>query len=97
MGKRILRGAKSLYYGAMSRPSSELAVLIEASGQAQAELLRSMLEAHGVEVWLSGEAAGSAIGLSVGRLGRIELLVRQSDLVRAQEIIGQQTDLRRPS
>lgn len=59
-------------------------------------MLRSLLQAHAIEVWLSGESAGSAIGLSVGRLGRIELMVRRSDLERAQEILGLQSDSEQP-
>lgn len=80
----------------MSRPADELAVAAEAAGQAEAEMLRSLLQAHAIEVWLSGESAGSAIGLSVGRLGRIELMVRRSDLERAQEILGLQSDSEQP-
>lgn len=80
----------------MSQPSVELTVVAEAHGQAQAEMLRSMLQAHGIEVWLSGESAGSAIGLSVGRLGRIELLVRQSDLDQARSILGERADTEQP-
>ena len=88
MDKWILRGAGSLYYGVMKRPSDELVVVAEAFGQPEAELVRSQLLAHGIEVWLSGESAGSAIGLSVGSMGRIELLVHESDLELAREILG---------
>lgn len=51
-------------------------------------MLRALLQAHGIEVWLSGESAGAAIGIAIGPMSRIELLVRQLDLERAQAILG---------
>jgi hypothetical protein len=59
-----------------SRPESERLVLVaEADGQLEAEILRGLLEANGIEVWLSGESAAAAIGLGVGPLARVQILV----------------------
>lgn len=69
-----------------------MSVVAEASGQAEAELLRSLLEAHGITVWLSGESAGAAIGLSFGSLGRIEVMVRESDLEQARQLLDRGPD-----
>ena len=44
-------------------------------GDLQAEILRGLLEAQGIQVYLSQEGAGRAIGLSVGPLGEVEILV----------------------
>lgn len=44
-------------------------------GEFQAEILRGLLEAQGIRVFLSQEGAGRAIGLSVGPLGEVEILV----------------------
>lgn len=44
-------------------------------GDLQAEILRGLLEAQGIQVYLSQEGAGRAIGLSVGPLGAVEILV----------------------
>lgn len=70
-----------------STPQEQLELAGEAFGQAEAERLRALLEAHDIPVWLSGESAGAAIGLSIGRLGRIQLMVRSSDLEQARALL----------
>lgn len=62
----------------------------EAYGQAEAEMLRDLLQAHDIPVWLSGESAGSAIGLSGGPMGRIEIWVRKADFEQAREYLQQE-------
>ena len=47
----------------------------EVSGMVQAEILGGLLEANGIEVLLSQEGAGRAMGLSVSALGSVEILV----------------------
>lgn len=65
--------------------SEDLVVIGEVAGMVEAEILRGMLEAYGIHVLLSHEAAGTAIGLSAGPLGLVELWVRteQSEAARA--------------
>lgn len=75
----------------MNRPPYEPALVGVVHGQAEAEMLRGLLEAHGIEVWLSGESAGAAIGLAVGGLGRVELWVRETDLDQARQLFQQET------
>ena len=53
----------------------EYEVIATASGGIEAEILRGLLEAHDVQVWLRRESAGSAFGLNVGPLGQVELAV----------------------
>ncbi len=55
--------------------------------QAQAEILRGLLEAQGVSVWLLQEPAARAIGLQVGPLGEIQLLVPQSQAAQARAVV----------
>jgi hypothetical protein len=50
----------------------KIAVFNEA---AQAEVLRGLLEAQGVQVLLSKEAAGQVYGVFVGQMSEIELFV----------------------
>lgn len=70
-------------------PQEQLEIAGEAFGQAEAERLRALLQAHDIPVWLSGESAGPAIGLAIGRLGRIQLMVRRDDLEQAQSLLRQ--------
>lgn len=68
--------------------------LITLHDPAQAEVLRGMLEAQGMQVLLSKEAAGQVYGTFVGRMGEIEIYVaaKHEDAARAvvDEVIGKQ-------
>ncbi len=46
-----------------------------AAGDLQAEILKGLLEAQGIPVVLSQEGAGQTFGLTVGRLGEVDILV----------------------
>jgi len=63
-------------------------VVAEVFGELEAELLRGLLEAGGVEVFLSQEGAGRAYGLNVGMLGKIQVLVPSRDLGSALAILS---------
>ena len=62
----------------------ELVNVETVSGLLEAEILRGLLEAAGVMVELSHEAALSAYSLGVGRMARVDVMVRaeQEDLAR---------------
>jgi hypothetical protein len=45
------------------------------AGDLQAELLRGLLEAQEIPVWLNQEGAGKAYGLTVAGLGNVQILV----------------------
>lgn len=62
-------------------------VLVEVAGMPQAEILRGMLEAQEISTVLSQEGAGSAIGLTIGTLGTVQILIPSDDLERAQELL----------
>jgi hypothetical protein len=58
------------------------------NGDLQAELLRGLLEAQGIAVYLSQEGAGHNVyPVSIGPLARVELLVHSSDVEAAREIL----------
>lgn len=61
--------------------------ILEVPGNLQAELLRGLLEAQGVEVRLSQEAAGRALGLGVAPLGGVHLLVPASQQQAAEAVL----------
>jgi hypothetical protein len=62
-------------------------VIYETNGSFLAEILRGLLEAQEIPVLLSQEGAGRVYGLTVGSLGRVQILVPAQDLERAQHIL----------
>jgi hypothetical protein len=64
-------------------------VASEVAGDLQAELIRGLLEAQGIRVWLSQEGAGRAYGLSLGLLGRVQILVPSDSVEKARSIIDE--------
>jgi hypothetical protein len=65
----------------------ELVKVETVSGLLEAEILRGLLEAAGVMVELSHEAALSAYSLGVGRMARVDLMVRAEQEDLAREVI----------
>lgn len=67
--------------------SEEIVTVDSAAGMIEAEILRGLLESCGVRVWLSHEAAGTAIGINIASLGNVDLMVLQKDLELARRIL----------
>lgn len=65
--------------------SEEPVVVYVAAGQAEAALIKSLLEAEGIPVMVSQEGAGTVFGFTVGLMGRAEILVPAT---RAKEARG---------
>lgn len=57
------------------------------SGELQADLLRSLLEAQGIEVFLNQEGAGKAVGLTLGPMGEVQILVPENQSEAARQIV----------
>lgn len=62
-------------------------IVDEVSGELQAELLRGLLEAQGIEVVLNQEGAGRAYGLNIGTLGQVQIMVPSHSAVEARQIL----------
>jgi len=62
-------------------------VIEEVYGELQAELLRGLLEAQGIQVVLNQEGAGRAYGLNVGHLGQVQIMVPASSIGDARRIL----------
>jgi hypothetical protein len=58
-------------------------------GQFQAEIIKGLLEAQGIQVWLNAQGAARAYAVSVGTLGAVELLVPSSQTVQAREVLDE--------
>jgi len=63
-------------------------VIAEIYGELQAELLRGLLEAQGIEVVLNQEGAGRAYGLNVGPLGQVQIMVPASSVEDARHVLA---------
>ncbi len=68
-------------------PKSDWVVVDTVNGSLNAEILRGLLQAQGIEVLLSQEGAGRALGLEVGLMGDIDILVNSDDVPEARGLI----------
>jgi hypothetical protein len=62
-------------------------VVAQVSGELQADILRTLLEAQGIQVFLNQEGAGKAYGLTVGPLGEVQVLVPEHQGQEARQIV----------
>jgi len=68
-------------------------VLDQVSGSARAEILKGLLEAQGIKVVLSQEGIGESIyPVTVGPLSEIQILVPDSQLQEALQILADYKD-----
>ncbi len=68
-------------------PEIEWEMVYETNGMLMAEILRGVLEAQEIAVTLSQEGIGRVYGLTVGTLGRVQILVPSSEVERARQIL----------
>ncbi len=68
----------------------DIMCVAEVYGVLEGEWCRSLLEANGVPVMLSSEAAGSAYRVTVGSLGRVQVFVPSRYAEQAREILAAQ-------
>ncbi len=67
---------------------TEWELLEDVFGMPQAELLRSYLEALGIPVVLSQEGYGHVLALTVGPLGRVQVMVPVEKLDAARQAVA---------
>ncbi len=70
----------------------ELVSVGTADGQVEAEIIKGLLTANGVDVWLSQESAGTALGLTVGAMGEVEIMVRAEQAEEARSLLDQDSE-----
>ncbi len=64
-------------------------VLTETNGRAQADLLKSYLEAEGIEIELFQEAVGHHIyPVMIDGLGRVQVFVPKAQVEQARELLA---------
>jgi hypothetical protein len=74
------------------RPHNDIVSIAEVSGDMQAEMLRGLLEAQGIDVMLSEESAARAIGINMPGMGIVHLMVRAEQAEAAQKILQEYDD-----
>jgi hypothetical protein len=62
-------------------------VVDRVAGQIQAEIMRGLLEAQGIRVWMNQEGAGHAYGITVGPMGTVEIMVPSNALEQARQVL----------
>ncbi|NJD59872.1 MAG: hypothetical protein C3F13_12105 [Anaerolineales bacterium] len=65
----------------------EWVLLDRVQGQLTAEILKGLLEAQGIMVWLNQEGAAHAYAIEVGSLGMVEILVPTSMVADARQVL----------
>ena len=66
---------------------NELRSVFVASGEIQAQQVRAFLEAAGITTFERGEALRKTHGLTVDGLGAVEILVEESHVAEARELL----------
>ena len=68
--------------------SNQLTVITTISGMAQAQILKSKLDAAGIKAILNYESAGQVLGIiTTGTLGQIQILVADQDAAKARHLL----------
>lgn len=67
----------------------KLVSVYSAAGLLEADMLKAFLEAQGLQVFLSQESVGRTLGLSAGTLGLVDLLVPETQVAEAKQLIDQ--------
>ena len=67
--------------------SSQWVIVYSAAGQLQGSIIKGLLEAAGIPVYLAQEGAGAAYGLTVGPLGLVEIQVPSERAAEAEALL----------
>ncbi len=65
----------------------EWVLVYTAQGQLQAEIIRGLLEAQEITVWVNSPGAAHAYAVTVGTLGMVELLVPSNSVDKARQVL----------
>jgi hypothetical protein len=67
--------------------TEQLRCVFVASGEMQAQQVRSFLEASGIETIERGEALRNTHGLTIDGIGAVQILVAEADAERARSLL----------
>jgi hypothetical protein len=63
-------------------------VVLTTNNEAEAQIVAGRLETEGLRTFIQREPAGSALGITIGKLGENKVLVLESDYERALDILS---------
>jgi hypothetical protein len=69
-------------------PDIRLVEVYRANGEVDAQMIRSILEANGVDCMLSGESVRLTHAITIDGLAEVKILVREVDAARARDAIA---------
>ena len=69
-----------------------LVSVYKAAGQLEAEMIKAFLEAQDIPTTLNQESIGRTIGLSAGRLGEVQVLVHDDNVVEARALLKEMSE-----
>ncbi len=72
-----------------SRPPAGWMSVYETDNSPDAYIVVGRLETEGIKSWVYQEAAGSAMGITIGPLGAVLVLVNPDDYERAMSILAE--------
>ncbi len=65
----------------------EWVVVEKVEGQLQAEIMKGLLEAQGIRVWLNQQGLAHAYAVTVGSLGLVQILVPNTQIDQAKQVL----------
>ncbi len=65
----------------------EWVVVEKVEGQLQAEIMKGLLEAQGIRVWLNQQGLAHAYAVTVGSLGLVQILVPNTQVDQAKQVL----------
>jgi len=71
-------------------PQTDLVEVWQASGETDAQIIRSLFESCGIESLIEGESLRLTHGFTINQLGLVRILVRAEDAERARELLTEQ-------
>ena len=69
-------------------PEAELVEILIAGDEIEAQLIRGVLDANGIECVLRGESLRLTFGITADGLAEVKILVRREDARRARQVIA---------
>ncbi len=73
----------------MENTAPHFVVVYSASGKLDGEMIKAFLESAGIPTLLNQESAGSAYGLTIGSLGKVEIWVPANQEDEARNLLAE--------
>jgi len=71
----------------MDKSNSHFSIVYIANGKLDAEMVKTFLESSGIPATLDQESIGGSFGLTIGKLGEVEVLVPSENETEAKKLL----------